>query len=250
MRYGPVVLLLAVLLAATPAAEAKRKTYQYRVALTFTQTRPWTYHQEQTSPECTRTDDGHGSDVVTVKDTARINATERGVAGFGMEGTHTRTGARTHTVSGAECAPSAVFPSTWKTTTQTGGTVTAEEPNSSCGPLRPKANFPTLTLVGPRLVLDWPSDPTPDFKDCPYFAGANEASSGNQLPGSAYRDVILKLPRGQLRAGKRRVTATGSSRKAATETCATLVEPCAQGVTYAATGSVEAVATAVLTRTR
>lgn len=216
--------------------------------LTFHQTRPWTYHFQQTSPDCTRTDDGDGLDVVSVKGKALLNATERGVAGFGLVGTHTRTGQRTHTVSGGECAASAVFPSSWSLVTQTEGTVTAAEPNTGCVPKPAKANFPTLTLVGSHLVLEWDTDPTPEFDDCPFFDGANEASSGNRLPGQTYRDVVLKVSRRKLRAGKRRVTATGTSERAATETCANLTEPCASGVSYNATASVDAGATAVLIR--
>lgn len=248
--YLALLVLLAALLALAPDASAK-KLPSYKVKLTFTQSRPWTYHYVQTSTDCTRTDDGNGLDEVTTTGTARFGLTRRGgVAGFGLVATHARTGARSHTVSGAECAPSAVFPSTWSIITQTAGTVTAAEPTAECGPQKTKVSFPKLELAGSHLVLEWPSDPTPDFGTCPYFDGANEASSGNQLPPSAYRDVVMKVSRKQLRAGKRRVTATGTATKSAIETCATLVQPCAEGVTYNATASVEARVKAVFTRTR
>lgn len=246
-RIATLVLLVALLVIA-PGASAK--AYSYRVKMSFSQTRSWTYHYEQTSPDCTRTDDGHGLDVVKATDTARIGSSNRSVAGFGLAANHTRTGERNHTVSGAECAPSATFPSTWSLVTQAAGTVTMAEPVTGCGPKKTKASFPTLELAGSHMVLEWPADPTPDFGICPYFDGANESSSGNRLPGSNYRDVVLKISRKQLRAGKRRVVATGTSKRAATETCANLVEPCAEGVSYSATGTVEATVKAVLTRTR
>lgn len=241
-------IFVAGLLVFAPVASAK--SYSYRVKLSFSQERPWTHHYEQTSPECTRTDDGHGLDVVRTTSTARLTVARRGVAGFGLVATHTRTGEQSHTVSGAECAPSYTYPSTWRLVTQTAGTVTVAESNSGCGPKKTKVAFPTLELAGSHLVLQWPSDPTPDFLDCPFFAGANEASSGNRLPGTAYRDVVIKVNRKQLRKGKRRITATGTSKKAATETCANLTQTCPEGVSYNATGSVEAVAKVVLTRTR
>jgi hypothetical protein len=248
-RVRATLLATGALALLTGVAPASARTHDYRVKLTFTQTRPWTYHYQQTAPDCTRTDDAHGLDVVKLSGTALLNAAERGVAGFGLEGKHDRTGERTHTVAVGECAASAVFPSTWSTTSEAGGTVTATEPTTNCGPKSPRTNFPTLTLVGSHLLLRWDTDPTPDFKGCPFFDGANESSSGNQLPGQAYRDVVLKVPRSQLRAGKRRVTASGTAKVAATETCANLTEPCAPGVTYDATASVDTAVNAVLTRT-
>jgi hypothetical protein len=248
-RIRVVLITTAALALLTGVAPASARTHAYRVKLTFTQTRPWTYHYQQTSPDCTRTIDGHGLDVVTLSDTAVLSAAERGVANFGLRGKDVRTGERTHTVAGGECAASAVFPSTWSTTSEAGGTVTATEPNSGCGPKSPRTNFPTLTLVGSRLLLRWDTDPTPEFKDCPFFDGANESSPGNQLPGQPYLDAVLTVSRSQLRAGKRRVKARGTARRAATETCANLTEPCAAGVTYDATASVEATVDAVLTRT-
>jgi hypothetical protein len=248
-RLRATLLAAGALALLTGVAPAPAKTHNYRVKLTFTQTRPWTYHYQQAAPDCTRTDDGHGLDVVTLSGTAQLSAAERGVANFGLRGKDVRTGERTHTLAGGECAASVVFPSTWSTTSESGGTVTATEPATGCGPKSPRTNFPTLTLVGSHLVWHWDTDPSPEFKDCPFFDGANEASSGNMLPGQAYRDVVLKVSRSQLRAGKRRVTASGTAKAAATETCANLTEPCPSGVTYDATASVEAVVKAVLTRT-
>lgn len=242
------LVLLAALLAFPPAASAK--SYSYRAKLSFSQTRPWTHHYQQTTPDCTRTDDGDGLDVARATGYARIGSSNRSVAGFGLVATHTRTGQETHTVSGAECAPSYTYPSTWSIVTQTAGTVTLAESNADCGPKKTKVLYPTLQLVGSHLVLEWPSHSVPDFTLCPFFEGANEASSGNQLPVATYRDVVLKVNRRKLRAGKRRVVATGTSKKAATETCANLTQPCPEGVSYNATASVEAVARVVLTRTK
>lgn len=230
--------------------DALAKPFVYRAKVTFTQTRPWTHHYEQVSTDCVRTDDGNGQDVVKLSGTGKLGISNGGVAVLDLTGKHTRTGIETHTVSGAECAPSAVFPSTWSLVTQTAGTVTMSEPNVGCGPKNPKTSFPTLKLSRSRLILHWGSDPTPDFKDCPYFEGANEASSGNSLPGPEYRDVELKVRRSQLKAGKRRVTATGGSNESAIETCSNLQQPCPDGVTYNATASVDPTVKVVLTRVR
>ncbi len=230
--------------------DALAKPYVYRVSATFTQTRPWTHHYEQVSEGCVRTDDGNGQDNVKLSGTGKLGISERGVAVLDFSGKHTRTGIETHTVSGAECAPSAVFPSTWSLVTQSAGTVTMAESNVGCGPKDPKTSFPTLKLIRSRLILHWGSDPTPDFKDCPYFEGANEASSGNSLPGPAYRDLELKVRRSQLKAGKRRVTATGGSKESAFENCSNLQQPCPEGVTYNATASVDPAVKVVLTRIR
>ena len=46
--------VLGALLLVVPGASAK--VHQYRVKLSFTQTRPATYYHQQASPECTRSD--------------------------------------------------------------------------------------------------------------------------------------------------------------------------------------------------
>ena len=232
-RSGLVTALIAAgaVLIVVPVASAK--VYSYKVALDFEQTRTWTYHYEQVTatPSCTSTDDGNGLDAAVAGGKALINSSQGSVAGFGLEGEHTRTGTMSHAVGGSECE-----------------TENSSDPTTGCGDKPLKANFPTLTVAGRHLVLEWDSNPTPDYSDCPYFDGANEASPGNQLPGSAYRDVEIKLPRKAMKRGKKVITGTGEDSKAATETCANLVEPCPVGVSYNATGEVNAKAEVKLKR--
>lgn len=246
---------LCTMLVLAPGASAAKKPYAYNVKLNFNQSRPWDYHhtldtEPGITPSCSRTDEGSGLDSVKVKGTALLNITPGGVAGFFMKGRHTRTGQMTHTVTGAECAPAAVFPSTWSQDTTVAGTVTATEPADHCGAKHPNANFPTLELAGSHLVLEWDSNPTPDFKDCPYFDGVSEASPGHRLPGDAYRDVVIRLPRKQLHAGKHKIEASGTSSKSANENCANLVQHCDADTTYDATASVDAEAKVVMTRVK
>jgi len=229
------------------APSASGKVHNYRVKLTFTQTRPWTYYLQRTSPDCTRTDQGNGLDVAKVS-ASLPGVAYRGGTGFGMVGKYTRTGAMTHTVAGSQCAPSAVFPSTWRIDTTTAGTVTASEATPGCGPKTPKVSFGTVEFAGSHLVLQWDSAPIPEFAGCPFEEHSNQASPGNTMPGPNYRDVVLKVSRSQLRAGKRLVTATGESTKGATETCGNVTQGCAEGVTYIGTASVHSSATATFTR--
>jgi len=228
------------------AAGASAKVHNYRVKLTFTQTRPSTYYFQRTSSDCTRTDQGHGLDVVSLSDAFLLPV--HGPAGFAMVGKYTRTGVMSHTVTGGQCAPSAVFPSTWKIDSTTAGTVTASEPTTGCGPKTATINYGTLEFAGSHLIVAWDREQIPAFDPCPFIEHSNDASRNNTLPGADYRDVVLKIQRSELRAGKRHVTATGGSTKAATETCANLTGPCPVGVTYNATASVHSSATAVFTR--
>lgn len=224
---------IGALIVIAPSASAK--VHSYNVALDFEQTREWTYHYEQVSatPSCTSTDNGNGLDAAVAGGNALINSSQGSVAGFGLEGEHTRTGTMTHDQGGSECEP-----------------MNSSDPTTGCGDKPLKANFPTLTVAGRHLVLEWDSDPTPDYTDCPYFDGANEAVPPNRLPGSAYRDVEIKLPRKALKKGKKTIKGEGESGKSATETCATFVEPCPEGVSYNATGTVAAKATVTLKRIR
>jgi hypothetical protein len=236
--------LAAALLVLVPGASAK--VHNYRVKLTFTQTRPSTYYHQLATPECTRTEQGHGLDVVSLQDTFLLPV--HGPAPFAMVGKYTRTGVMTHTVTGSECAPSAVFPSTWRIDSTTAGTVTASEATTGCGPKTATINYGTLEFAGSHLIVAWEREQIPEFDPCPFIEHSNDASRGNTLPGADYRDVVLKFHRSELRAGKRHVTATGESTKGATETCANLTQHCADGVTYNATASVHSSVTAAFTR--
>jgi hypothetical protein len=126
-------------LALPAAADAKPKSHGYNVKVTFTQHRLWTYYHQQTSPDCTRTDDGNGSEDATFK-TKALFALQggHGVAGFGVMGIDNRVGTRTHTVAGATCAASAVFPSTWSKIAEADGTVTTRSRPPTAGRRRPR----------------------------------------------------------------------------------------------------------------
>jgi hypothetical protein len=239
---------LAALVVLAPAAQAK-KPLVYRVKVTFTQTRPWTYHYVQSSPDCVRTDNGDGLDVVKVVSKAVFTVGPGAASGFGALAEHRRTGSRTHNVSGGECAPTAVFPSTWSIITETDGSVTATESNSGCGDkVATKPSFMTAALKGTKLKLNWDSPVPPEFAPCPYFEGSNDPSPGNELPSAVYRDIAAKVDRGALRRGKRRVTAKGATEQSAVENCANLTQHCADGVSYEATASVKTTVSYVLTR--
>ncbi len=239
----------AICLALAAPAAAKPKP-SYKVEMTFTESRTWTYHYEQTSPDCTRTDDGNGSEDVTFKGKALMTLERggRGVAGFSVKGTDARVGARTHTVAGPECAASAVFPSTWSKIAEAAGTVTYAEPNTGCGPKKTGVSFPTLELKRKNLAYEWDSNAAvPNFGECPNFEGSNEAQPGQELPSSQWPDITAKVDRQALLKGKRKVTATGTVEISRIETCANLVQGCPEGVSYSATGSMKADAKFVFT---
>jgi hypothetical protein len=156
---------------------------------------------------------------------------------------------RTHNVSGAECAPTAVFPSTWSIITETDGSVTASEPNTGCGDkVSKKVSFWSVALKSSRLKLNWDSAVGPEFDPCPNFEGSNESSPGNELPGSAFRNVAANVDVHALRRGAKRVVAKGTSVASAVENCANLVQGCADGVSYEATAKVTTTVSYVLTR--
>jgi hypothetical protein len=239
---------LAALLMVAPVAAAK-KPFAYRVKMTFTQTRPWTYYHQQRSPDCVRTENGNGIDVVNLGGTANIGIGPIPATGYGDRAREHRAGAETHNVSGSECAPSAVFPSTWRTVTETDGSVTATEANDGCGDkVSTKFSFWTVTLKSGKLKLKWTSAVGPEFNPCPDFEGSNDPSPGNELPGSAFREIAVKVDVAALRHGKKRVVATGTSVASATENCANLMQGCAPDVSYEATATVTTTAKYVLTR--
>jgi hypothetical protein len=241
---------IVLCLALAPAAAA-RKPVAYHVKLTFTQTRPWTYHYVQSSPDCVRTDSGNGIDVVKVTSKSDIGAGPRAATGFGALAHDHRTGTMTHNVSGAECAPSAVFPSTWSTVTETDGSVTATEDHSGCGDkIATKVSFMTVTLKGSALKLKWDSAVAPEFDPCPDFEGSNDPSPGHELPGIAFRNLSVKVNRAAFRRGSRRIVATHTSKRSAVENCSNLTQGCAEGVSYEATATVTTTLKLVLTRKR
>jgi hypothetical protein len=174
----------------------------------------------------------------------------RNVVGFGAVAMHKREGQRNTTVSGAECAPSAVFPSSWSKISEGEGTVTYAEPNTGCGPKKTKVGFPSATISGGKLRLSFSDGPLPPDFDCPYFDGSNEAAEGHELPGATYRETTAKINLARLRAGARKVTATGSAEVDEIETCANIQQGCPEGVTYNASASVKTQLKMVFTRLR
>jgi hypothetical protein len=225
----------------------------FRVSVVFTQKAPWTYYYQQVGRDCTTTTQGHGSDDVHIHGTVLVNYQPgfKSTSGFGIFGTHARVGMRTMTVTGAECAPSYVFPSTWSIISQTGGTVTAAEPNTGCGPKKVRPSFPTLEIVGDRLRLRWTQTSLPEFKPCPFFEGSNDAAEGKGLPGPFYLEIKAPVSLRALgNASMKRINVSGSAKAAATETCQNIQQHCPEGVTYTATGSVESKATFVFVRVK
>lgn len=235
-----------------PAAAGKLQSF--RVTITFAQKRPWTYFHEQTStssPVCVRTEDRSGGDSVHVTASTSYAYRPGEKYGFGVIGTQSRTGAGISTVAGSECAPSMVFPSTWRIITQTAGSTSASEPHDGCGSKKLGPSYASIRVVGTKLWLRWDDTNQPDFKGCPYFDGSNEAQDGKGLPGASYLDVSAPISLGALKnASLRRITTSGTATVGETETCANLVQQCPEGVTYNATASVHATATFVLVRVR
>lgn len=232
-RPSPVVgaLVIACLLPSVAAA----KPPSYTVKMEFIQKRDWTHYYQQVGDECTLTDEGNGSDTAELKAKALFNlqSARRGSAGFGAKGTHSRVGTGTFTTGtpnfpGADCG---------------GPPTTTLAPVTGCGPMKTKAVFATLDLIGRKLLLQWDSSASvPDFVDCPYFEGSNEATSANALPGATYRDVIATgvERKDLLKATKRNpAVATGNSKISRFESCANLVQACPAGTTYDASASVE-----------
>lgn len=238
-RLSPVVgaLVIASLLPSLAAAKPAPKPRSYTVEMEFTQTRNWTHYYQQVGDQCSVTDEGNGSDTATLKAKALFNLTSarRGFAGFGAKGTHSRVGTGTFTAGtpnfpGADCG---------------GPQTTTLDPVSGCGPVQTKAVFGTVDLVGKKVLVQWDSSASvPDFPDCPYFDGSNESTPANALPGAGYRDVIATGidPKDLLKATKRKpAVANGQSEIARAETCANLVQGCAEGVTYNATATVKSI---------
>lgn len=259
-RTSVVLTALAVLVAPPAATSASTagpasatKLQVFRLTVTFTQKRPWTHYFQQVSqspPTCTRTTKGNGLDDVTMRATAFFNyrPATKSSTGIAVEGTHKRVGVSTLSVAG-ECAPTYVFPSTWRIISEVGGTTTAAEPTSGCKRSPGRPSYATVAVVGKSLRLHWTDASLPEFENCPYFDGANEASKGNELPGASYIDVTAPISLKALaNAAIKRIAASGTAKRSATETCANLQQRCPSGVTYNATGSVEAKAQILLVR--
>ena len=192
------VVSLGACLVLAPAAAA-RKPFVYGVKSTFEQTRSWTYHYVQSSPDCVRTENGNGFDDATVTSKASIGIGPLPVTGFGALVKDHRVGTRTHNVSGAECAPSAVFPSTWSTVTETDGSVTATEDNSGCGDkvLATKVSFMTpLALKGSALKLKCEQrGRCPDFDPLPRLRGPPNDPLAPRQRAAHHRVAATSPPR-------------------------------------------------------
>jgi len=105
------VILCAALFAATAqgattsrgsGTDATKGAQVFRVAITFTQTRPWTYYHQQvstSSPVCTRTEQRNGADTVHITGSTLFTYQPgvKSTAGFGITGAHGRTGVGTST---------------------------------------------------------------------------------------------------------------------------------------------------------
>lgn len=228
-------LVVACLLPSVAAAKPAPKPTSFRVEMEFVQTRDWTHYYQQVGDQCTVTDEGNGSDRAELKAKALFNLTSarRGFAGFGAKGTHSRVGTGTFTAGapnfpGADCG---------------GPQTTTLDPVTGCGPMQTKAVFGSVDLVGKKVLLQWDSSASvPDFPDCPYFEGSNEATSANALPSAAYRDVIATgVDSKDLRKATKRhpAVASGHSEISRTEACDNLVQGCSAGVTYNATATVK-----------
>lgn len=247
--------------AASAGACPPRSCASFRVKMTFTQRRPWTHYYQQvstTDPVCTRTTQGNGLDVAKFHATVvtylpvrngRVRPRVTEPIGVTILGTHTRTGVQTNTVAGAQCAPTAVFPSTWRIISEVGGSVTATEPVTGCGTKPARSYWPSLTLVGTKLRLKWGSYASPPgFKNCPFFEGSNDVKEGAGLPSVSYLDLNAPASLAALGGRQRRITFVAKRALSATETCDTLASACPEGITYNATATIDATATYVFVR--
>lgn len=151
----------------------------------------------------------------------------------GATGVQIRSGVQTTSAVGESCASSESAPTT------------------GCG-RKEIVNFPSLKLSGNTLRVHWTSSgKVPEFKPCPFYDGANDASEGNMLPKGDLFDVSAKVTLRALRnASGRHFVAGGITKLAATETCANLQQGCPEGVSYNATGSVEGIVQITVLRKR
>jgi hypothetical protein len=247
-RLAAIVLgVLVAVLALAPSALARPKPNKYSVKVTYEALTSWTHNITYTNPDPTsdlgdcnsRVDDGHGQDTVEVKDRVLMYA-QKGYLGTldvsePILSSHTRTGTMTHDAEGApECDQ-----------------YDGADPTTGCGEFGLATSFPQLELTGKSLTnvsLDWGDfDPTPDFNDCPFFGGYDDAQ--DPFPGGPYVDMhLIGLPTGQLKKGKKVVRGEDSRSLGATQTCATIDGGCASDTVHNATGTLEAGVEVVFTR--
>jgi hypothetical protein len=227
------VLALALLAAPADAKKPKPKPPSFKMSLTFSQERPWTYHYRQ-SGSCTLTDNSNGSDAVELFGNAKITvrAGQTPVAGYSLRGKHTRTGAGQHEASGADCeAPG-----------------TTNLPAGGCGRQKVKLVFATVELVGKKLRLHFESHELPKW-ECPFFDGADDASEASRLPSAVYRDVTAPISLKAINNRKKHsIATTGDSEQTRQESCATLVSGCDKDLEYNATASVKTTVDFILVR--
>jgi hypothetical protein len=241
------VVLVALVAApqATPRPGAKKQTMRYfRIKMSFDQTREWTRFYEQRSG-CTMTQRGNGLDVVKLTGTGSVNLPVRrgrvvtGLypAGMTLSGTWKRSGQSTTDRAGPDCGPD--------------GPTTETAPTDGCGMVPVTLQYATLEVNNRYARLTWDSGKSPDFKgSCPYYDGANDVGEGQpHLPGSQFLRMSIRFPHAPLRDPKR-IVASGTAKDAATETCATLAEPCDASVSYDATAKVESTAKITLVRAK
>src|SRR4051794_16474233 len=172
---------------ATPARTAKASLpREFKVKLTFDQTRNWTHFYEQRS-DCTRTQHGNGQDVVHMTGTGSVGLPmKHGVvvlglypAGMTLSGTWKRQGAQQIDRGGTDCGPD--------------GPTTEVEPTDGCGTFKIPLQFATLEVNKRNSRLTWDSGKSPAFTgNCPYFDGANDVAPGQpNLPGSQFLRMTI-----------------------------------------------------------
>ncbi len=221
----------------------------FRVEVSFTQHRTWTHHTTDVNEDCSRTSTGNGSDDVELLEAARTRfstlTSSPGrfpVPGLAMEGTVTKLGSASTTITGPKCAPTVYFPSTWSIVTETGGGSTATEPATGCGKKKVEGKFPELELRGSKLRLHWSSyaDP-PEFNPCPNFDGANDLKPDAQsIPSATFADMQIPVNLALFTNTKRKkFTAKASATVSATENCQVLEGgTCPRDTTYDASATV------------
>lgn len=222
---------------AAAAQGCGRACRTFDVRMIFTQERDWTHHTEQVSDMCVRTVDGYGLDEVRMTGKGRLIFPRTGKPKAflsGAVGIEERSGVETTSAVGASCASYESAPTT------------------GCG-RKEIVNFPSLKLAANTLRVHWTSSgKIPEFRPCPFYDGASDASEGNMLPKGDLFDVRTKVTLKALRNATvgRGFVAGGITKLAATETCANLQQGCAEGVSYNATGSVESTVGIIVLRKR